>query len=179
MNWITENAWPLIVVCLTLGVMSGIMFDARGRMAAIGFFLAAGLFWWLESSVVTESEILERDLQSMLDGFIRQDEALIHSQISEKAPNLRTIASQALDMVTLDSGFHLKDINITISDDSSKATAHLRANGRASLKRNAYDQTVATRWETTWEKEGGTWKLVSAKRLDVVSGKEMGMLDPG
>lgn len=179
MSWITENAWPLIVVCVALGVMAGIMFDAKGRMAAIGLFLLAGLFWWIEGRVVTEAEVLERDLQTMLDGFKQQNEAAVHGQISDQSPNLRSVASQGMDMVKLEDSFHLKDVRITLSEDGNQATVHLRANGQAVLKQSSYSQTVATRWETTWAKEAGLWKLIGVKRLDVVSGKEMGILDPG
>lgn len=179
MSWITENAWPLIVVCLTLGVMSAVMFGARGRLVALGFILAAGLFWWIEAKIVTESEVLEKDLQTLLDAFKHQDETAIHGHISAEAPNLKSIATQGMNMVKLDPAFHMKDIQITLSDEGQTATAHLRANGRAALKNAAYDQTVATRWETTWKKEAGRWKLRAVRRLDVVSGQEMGILDAG
>ncbi|MCA9035211.1 MAG: hypothetical protein KDA91_08780 [Planctomycetaceae bacterium] len=178
MSWLTENSWPLIVGCGTLGIMSAILFDAKGRMAAVGFFLLAASLWWIEGSVVTEAEVLEKDLQSMLDSFIKRDEPAIHGQISDDAPNLRQIASEGLKQVTLDSDFHIKDVRIELNETNTEAIAHLRANGQAILRSSGYGQNVATRWETQWKKESGRWKLTGVKRLDVVNGQEIGILDP-
>ncbi len=179
MSWITENAWPLIIALGTIGVMAGLMFDQKGRMMAVGCFAAAALVWWIEGAVVTEAEVVEAGLQTMLEAFQRQDEAAVHRQISDDAPNLKSIASEGLSKVRLSDSFHMKDVRITLTDDQQTAVAHLRANGRATMKGSGYDQTVSTRWETTWKKQAGAWKLVGVKRLDVVSGEEMGILDPG
>lgn len=178
MHWITENPWPLIIPLVSAAVIAVLMMERRGTLTAVGLLAAALLIFVVEDYIVTPGETVEKELHRMLDAFKAEDIRQVHLQISDDAPKLRETASRGIEMIRLHSGFHLKDVQITVQPGGNQAVAHLRANGRATLLKSSYDQQVATRWETTWTKHGDDWKLSEVKRLDVISGDEIGILDP-
>ncbi len=179
MTWITENAWPAIVLLVGAAVIAWLMVEKHGRIIAAGLISAACVLWFIEDTVVTPAEVVEARVQLMLDAFKAGDESAVHQMISDASPELKKTASRGLQLVALQNSFHLKDLQTTVQPDSKRAVVHLRANGRATLKQNSIDQQVATRWETTWDLIDSQWKLSGVKRLDVVTGKEIGVLDPG
>ena len=178
MHWIAENPWPLIIPLVSAAVIAVLIMERRGALTAAGLLSAAMLVFVAESYIVTPGETVEKELHRMLDAFKADDVSFVHSQISDDAPKLRETASRAIEMIRLHSGFHLKDIQIAVQPGGNQAVAHLRANGRATLRKNTFDQQVATRWQTTWTKHDDIWKLSEVKRLDVISGDEIGILDP-
>lgn len=179
MYWLTENPWPLMLVLIGAAAVAAIVIERRGKAVGLAFLVGAALVWLIDDSVVTPSELLQTDVQAMLDGFKSGNLNSVNALISDAAPNLRETARQGMELVQLHSGFHLKDVRVTMQPASSRAVVHLRANGRALLKASNLEQQVATRWETTWEKQDDGWRLTGVKRLDLVSGQEMGILDPG
>lgn len=179
MSWLTENPWPLLLLLLGTAAVAALVLERRGRQAAVILLVLAVAVWLVADAVVTPSEVLKDELQVMLDGFKAGDIAAVHAQISPGAPGLQQTASEGLELVQLHSGFHLKDVRVTLQPDGQHAVVHLRANGRATLRKSNAEQQVATRWETAWELQSGRWKLTGVKRLDVVSGQEMGILDAG
>jgi ketosteroid isomerase-like protein len=179
MHWFTENPWPLVILLSGAAVCGLILLEKMRFLISGGFALAAIAVWCIESVVVTPGEQLEVELQRMLDAFIAEDLPGIEAQISPTSPQLRQTAQSGLKLVQLHSTFHLKDIQVVVQDDGETAIASLRANGTLTLRRNNMYRHVATRWKTTWKRESGSWRLTDVRRLDVVSGKEIGVLSSG
>ncbi|MCA9063159.1 MAG: hypothetical protein KDA96_08870 [Planctomycetaceae bacterium] len=174
MAWLTENPWPLILIFAGAAIVSFVTLAQR-RFTMTGSFLAAAVVVYVvEMLIVTPGERLEQDMQVILDGFRQDDIAAIESRISQTAPELKSHARQVLDLVQLGPGFHMEDIQVQIDASGIKGTARLRANGTVSLKRGEDSSHVATMWQTEWVLEDNVWKLTAAKRLDPVSGNEMG-----
>lgn len=179
MRWLTENPWPLMVVLVGAAIVAGIMIERRGQLIGIVLLIIAGAVYMIEEKVVTTAEVVEREIEAMLAGFKSDKMESVYARISETAPNLKTTAKQGNEKVRLHDGFHLKDVRVTVSADGREAVAHLRANGRVTIRGAQFESQAATRWETTWKLEGQEWKLIGVRRLDVVSGDEIGVLDPG
>lgn len=171
MHWVTENPWPLVVLLCGAAVCALILMGQHRWLAGILLFAGAGGVWWADILVVTPAEEVEVALQRMLDAFIDEDLTTIRSLISENSPDLVQTAEAGLDLVTLGPSFHLKNLQVETSGGGLTATASLRANGSAMLKRGSMQTHVATRWRTTWKREGGSWKLSGVIRLDPVTGQ--------
>lgn len=179
MRWLTENPFPLAIVLIGAAVVAGLMMERRGYLVGVVLLIAAGTICLIEDLVVTPGEQVESQIEAMLEGFKSDNMDAVYACISETAPNLNTIAKQGHDKVRLQSSFHLKDVRVTVSENGRSAVAHLRANGRVTIKGAGYETMASTRWETEWMLQGQTWRLIGVKRLDLVSGEEIGVLDPG
>ena len=176
MTWITENPWPGLVmlggvaaVCWILGVRH------RGRIV-LGCLLLGVLLWFVEARIVTHSEQLDGQLETLRKGFAEGSEELVFSQISPAAAELRDTARQGLSLVRLSPMFGIRDVDVVISPDGMTAEVSLRANGLLTVRHSDTTAHAATRWKTTWRMESGTWKLSNVVRLNPVTGEAIGIL---
>ncbi|MBL8814647.1 MAG: hypothetical protein JNL58_01360 [Planctomyces sp.] len=177
MQWVTENPWPIMILLLTAAVVSALMIERKGRLiAAILAAMAAGV-WLIEQSTVTTAEEVQAAAEDMLNGFITRDLNVVQGRISETKPELRETAQKGMDLVKLGESFHIKDVEVAVSDNGTQATMKLRANGPVTLEREGYVQNAATRWNTTWVLESGQWKLSAYERLSVINNKPIGAFD--
>ena len=179
MNWITENPWPLLLILLGTALVLMIVGEPRLRRVALGCVVAAVGLYFLESAIVTPGEHVEQNLQKMLSGFVREDLESINGLIASGSPGLKEQARRGLSLARLHEGFHLKDVAVTVSQDGLSADVHLRANGGLTVREGNTPFHAVTRWETQWALENGVWKLSKVRRLDPVSGTEIGILDAG
>lgn len=176
MNWITENPWPgtvllsgVAAVCWILGLRQ------RGRVV-FGCLLLGVFLWVVESRIVTHSEQLDVQLDTLRRGFAEGSEELVFSQISAGAEELRETARQGMSMVRLSPMFGIRDVEVVVSADGTTADVSLRANGLLTIRQSDTTAHVATRWRTTWRQEAGEWKLTRVVRLNPVTGEEIGVL---
>jgi len=179
MHWFTENPWPLVILLCGAAACGLILLEKFRFLISGGLVLSAVLIWYVETVIVTPAEQVEVELHRMLEAFVDRDLPAIEARISAASPDLVATAESGLKLVDLHPSFHLKDIRVESDSDGQTAVATLRANGTATLKRNNMFSHVATRWKTTWKREAGVWKLVDVRRLDVVSGQEIGVLSSG
>jgi hypothetical protein len=177
MSWITENPWPLIMILSGIAAVLLILAESRTRMLAVAFVgMAVGLYF-LEAWIVTPAEHVEGRLESLLAQFKTENLSAIGEHIDDGSPKLRETAEQGLKLVMLDKGFHLQDLNITVSDDGQSADAELRANGTMTVRQANTPYHASTRWKTRWINRGDTWKLAEVQRLNPITGEELGILD--
>jgi hypothetical protein len=177
MSWITENPWPLIMILSGIAAVLLILAESRTRMLALAFVgMAVGLYF-LEAWIVTPSEHVEGRLESLLAQFKTENLSAIGEHIDDGSPKLRETAEQGLKLVMLDKGFHLQDLNITMSDDGQSADAELRANGTMTVRQANTPYHASTRWKTRWINRGDTWKLAEVQRMNPITGEELGILD--
>lgn len=177
MFWFTENPWPLLLILGGAAVVAMISGAPKGRSVSIVCLLAAAGLYFVESAVVTPSEEVESQLQTMLEAFRSRDQATIDRCIADESAGLRATAAQGLEKVSLTKDFHMKDLEVTVRDDGQTADAHLRANGTLKVTHGDMVARVFTRWQTVWKFMGSEWKLVEVKRLDPVNGQEIGVLE--
>lgn len=147
MHWLTENPVPLMIVLLSCAVVAALLPKGKGRQASVPLLLAVLAVWVADQLVVTSGEALAMELETMLGNFKQDDLPAIHQQIDESAPGLRKAAENGLKLVQLDSGFHIRDLKVQVSESGATATAHLRANGRLKLRESAQEQHIGTRWK--------------------------------
>ena len=177
MSWITENPWPLILILAGTALVLLIVGESKCRGFAVGCAVAAAGLYFLEGFVVTPTEDVEQNLESMLQGFVSRDQTAIDRLIAAESPGLKEKARQGLELAQLDDDFHMKDITVTVHESGKSAEAHLRANGSLIVRQNNTPYHAATRWRTKWVLQDAIWKLSEVHRLDVVTGEEIGILD--
>jgi hypothetical protein len=60
---------------------------------------------------------------------------------------------------------------VQMSSAESRATTTFRAS--ATVNYDGHEQHGATRWELTWQREGGDWKITRIRRLHFVGEGEI------
>jgi hypothetical protein len=174
MTWFTENPWPPIfilglVVCALLAVWSS---QKRG-IWLIGVLVAvmlAGAIFFVEKSIVTERERIEQKVLDLTAAFQLKDHDRTLSFFSAQEPELRQTAENALQWVTLDD-LDVKDFDVRLFGEGTGAVSRFRANGNGSgfgLRGH-----FATRWDVTWQKEGGDWKIIAVQRLGTLKDEKL------
>ena len=176
MSWLTENPWPLTLLLGGAAVVLLILGEPRLRTAAVVCLVLAAFAYITESLIVTPGEQLETTLQQMLERFQNHDEVGVDALIADAADNLRQTARDGLAQVDLHDSFHLKDLAITVSDDGTTADAELRANGTLTIRSSQSLHFASTRWKTKWAMVDDSWKLTEVRRLNVLTGEEIGVL---
>ncbi|WP_417391071.1 hypothetical protein [Gimesia sp.] len=171
--WFTETAIPPMVVCSAIAAILFIQWYQR----RLGKFLIGSLFmvlltvgfYMLEVSIVTPRERVEADLFNLIDAFQKKEAETTLSYISPRAQQLRGMVTLALELVTLDDDLRITDVSTEMKSEDSIATIHFRANGTAMY--GGVSGRQPTRWELTWQKMGGEWKVTEATRLNPITGE--------
>ena len=176
MRWITEDPWPGIIL---LAGVAGLFLILRVRasrwLVPVCLGLAGGLYL-LEQSIVTASEQIQDGLESLRLGFVNESQEEINRWISEGSPELRQLASDGLKLVKVSRGFHVQNVQVRLEEGEQRAVVELRGNGIVTIRQSDTPQHASTRWRTIWELESGRWQLVEVRRLNPVTGDEIGAL---
>lgn len=181
MTWITENPWPLVVIC---AVFAGIMLAAwsaqkRGMWAigSLAVILLGVAAVFVERSIVTESERVEQSVLDLTRAFQKQDHDRTLSFISLQAPEIRQLAETALASVTVRDDLSVKDLHVRMTNEDTRAVSRFRANGTISYQgMNLGPQPSLL--EITWQKERNEWKVIGVRRLNPIKEDEdMGIFE--
>ncbi|MEX0587121.1 MAG: hypothetical protein WD176_10780 [Pirellulales bacterium] len=178
-TWFTELSWPPIMVLAT-GAVAGIaMFFGTQRVkylaAVLPFVLIGPVIYIVEQRIVTERERVEAAIFAVTSAFERHDESETMKHISAQDGLLQLAVAKGLDEVELTGTLSVTDVAVTMRNQDSRAVSHFRANGPISVKGAGHVGHVASRWELTWQKEGGDWRIINVQRLDPISGEPMGL----
>lgn len=181
MTWFTETPWPpiFILVLVAGGCLAAWSSQKRGlwlSVALVALIAAVGVFL-AEKSIVTEAERVEAEIHSLVSAFERKDHDALVAFFSVRAADLRAQAEQALTWVDIPNGLDIKDMHVRTSNEDTRAVSHFRANGTISFRGMATTH-VASRWEFTWQKEQGRWKVISVQRLNPYKEEKMELFDP-
>ncbi|MFN9720495.1 MAG: hypothetical protein ACK58L_17490 [Planctomycetota bacterium] len=179
MYWLTDNPWPLILLLSGTCILLLVSGHSKARGIAVVFAVLAAGVYFLERSMISAAEQVEQRLEAMHQAFHAEDLTTINAMIADEASHLRETAKRGLELVDLDSGFHLQDVVVTLADDGRSADVELRGNGTVQINSQNMASHIATRWKTKWILQSGAWKLSEAHRLDPMTGKEIGVLDAG
>lgn len=178
--WFTEDAWSPILVCM---LTSGLFFVAyamtqRAKLLLVipCLVLIAIAAFFIERSVVTDRERVEMTLIELIDTFVEESQQTTKNKeprcvrffgVQNKRDQARVAA--AVLMVRVEEP-RVTDIQIKLTNENTRAITHFRANGIVSV--GGGGGHYASRWELTWQKEAGDWKVTATRMLNAVSGEE-------
>jgi hypothetical protein len=177
--WFTETPWPpifilLVVCCFLVAAWQG---SKRAvYLIWVGVLLAAcaGVYFY-EQATVTESERVEQNVHDLVHAFQRKDKQTTLNFFSPQADQFRSTVEKAIELVDVRDDVDVKDVNILMMSENTQAVSQFRANATVSV-RGLVDYThQPSRWELTWQKEAGEWKIVAVQRLNPVTGEKMGI----
>ncbi|MCA9014244.1 MAG: hypothetical protein KDA77_02825 [Planctomycetaceae bacterium] len=173
--WITETAIPPMIVCSIIAAILFVQWYLRRQTKyLVGVIVMAGLtlgFYVLELNIITAREQVEADLYGLTNAFQNKEVDATLNYISPRADGLRLLVQTALNLVTIDGDLRITDVQTELRSEDSIATTHFRANGTATF--GSYSGRHPTRWELTWQKMGGEWKVTKARRLNPITGEEL------
>ena len=173
MTLLTENPWPLIILFVTAAVISLISGSSRSLQFTSLFVALAVAVYLVDMLVESPGEEVETEIAELLQDFKREDLDAIRRKPSDQHPELYNTAAAGLQMVDLDTEFHLNGVETeTVSD--TEVVADVRANGRVSVQGGS--RHVVTRWTLTWKKTADTWILSKVIRRDPIKGDEIEIL---
>ncbi len=187
--WFTETPWPGMIVLSVIGVFCCLGWLSRrqtGYLAGAALCVAlSGFVFVLERQIVTERERVEQRLFDFAETFQRDSlqQGLANmviggpvprtlSFISASAEDVQHMAVEALRLVDVQDDIRISDVRTTLTNNDSRATTHFRASATVTVAiGNAGRQP--TRWELTWQREKGEWKVLRAQRLNFISGRPL------
>ena len=157
-----------------------------GYLAGVALCLAlCGLVFVLEGQIVTERERVQQRLFDFAAAFQRDslqhglvnlavDGPVPHtlSFISDSAADIRQMAVRALELVDVQDDVRISDVRTTLTNDNSRATTHFRASATINVAMGNVGRQP-TRWELTWRREEGEWRVLRAQRLNFMTGEPL------
>ncbi len=165
--WFTETPWPPFVLCLVISAaLFGWWNTHRGRGALAGsalFLLAGAAIVVIEAAIVTERERVEAGVYGLAKAFESGNAERCAEFFSPHDEADRELVRRAAGMVKIVGSIRISDLTVQVSSGNTRATAVFRASGTADFQ--GHSQHAATRWELTWERDGGEWKIVRVQRL--------------
>ncbi len=188
--WFTETAWPPIIMLGVVGVLLFLGWISQRRLGyLVGVFVCLGLcgvVWFVEQQIMTEREIVETRLYDFATSVQRESlqrgvanlilggpEPETFKFISATANDVREFARQALDMVDIQEDVRISDVRTTLTNNQSRATTQFRATATVSVTAYGNVGRQPTRWELTWQRENGIWKVTRVTRLNFMSGEPL------
>ena len=173
MTWLIENPWPLMILFGTAAVVSLLSGASRSIRFTSVFLALAIVVYLVDMLVESPGEQVEAEIAALLQDFKDEDLDRIKLKLSDRHPELYDTAVAGLQLIDLDSEFHLGGVETeTVSE--TEVIAQVRANGRVSFQGGS--RHVVSRWTLTWEKTGDEWILSKVIRRDPINGEEIQIL---
>lgn len=176
-TWFTETAWPPIMLLATAGGAGVALFYTTQRvkylLALIPLILLGPVIYAYERRTVTERERVEQSVFEVTSAFQRQDRPEVLRYIGRQEATLQRVATWAMDTIQPDGPLNVTDVSVAMHNNDSRAASHLRVNGQISVIGMGKVGHCSSRWELTWQKEGGEWRIIGIQRLDPISGEPM------
>lgn len=185
--WFTEDAWSPVIVCLVGVVISAIAWSSSQRprylgVAALLTVIAAGVFF-VEKVIVTDAEQVEQNLLDLVRAFVTESRQMQAGQpqapeslqcvnyfsLQNTGDRSRVVA--ALLVADVQDDIRITDVQIRLTNENSRALCHFRAN--ATVSAGSFSGHHPSRWELTWQKEGGEWKITRTRMLNIMNGSEI------
>lgn len=177
--WFIDTPWPPVIIFGTSAVLCVGAWLGKGRgvflLAAIGLMFLCGATLVLEKILVSDRERVEEGVLGISNAFQMGDEPRTMGYISKQAPELEKLVHQAFEMVSV-SDLHIRDMSVEMTSQGTRAVSRFRANGTVNVKAVGISHTTnaATKWDVTWQKEDGGWKIIRVQRLDPLKNEAVG-----
>jgi hypothetical protein len=185
--WFTEDAWSPIILCTVVAAIFFIAFmttqRARFLIALPLLLLAAITIYFAEIAIVTDGEQVEKNLHDLVDTFVEESNQLgtgsgtkpeqvrCQTYFAESNTVDRARVVAALMIVRVEGDIRVTDVRIQLTNQNTMAVTHFRAN--ATFAAGSQSGHHPSRWEMTWQKQAGEWKITRTKMLNAVNGQEM------
>ena len=180
--WFTEDAWSPIIACVVLGVLFFVAYSVTQRskiLLPVPLLLVACIaIYFIEQAIVTETERVEQSLLELIDTFALESRQTVKNQtplclrfFSLRNDRDRKRVGAASFLVRVDDQ-RVTDVQIKLTNESTRAITHFRANGDVSLGTGGGGGHYSSRWELTWQKEADEWKVTGMRMLNVMTGAE-------
>ncbi len=172
--WFTENAWQPMLLFTLLAMISGMVWyrrlQSRYLIIMTCFLLIAGASWAIERTVVTAREQVQNSVTGIVTAFQQRDLDLTVSFISERAEDLKILIGTAYNIVEVKDDMRLTDIEVELLNQKTRAKSRFRVNATVEALQGNFTGHQPTRWETTWQLEGGEWKMINILQIDPITG---------
>lgn len=179
--WFTETPWPPIVILVTVAaVLAGLWTKNPRKSTLLGVvvLLIASLgVYVVERQIVTESERVEENVQSMVDAAVRGNVDEVVAFISPQEDGLRRMVKYGLEMVDVEDDARVTDLSVQMTTGKTQAIARFRVNATIRIRSMQHEGRHPSRWEFIWRKSGKDWKVTEMRRLNVLTGEPMGVMD--
>jgi len=179
--WFTEDAWTPMFLFGSLGVILAFVAIATQKIKymALAAILAVvcGAIYIIAQRIVTDAELIEQEIYNLAADFQRNDLPAVISYFSPQEKGLIATATAAVAMVDIAEDYRITDLQVTTKAENSLAESHFRANVTATVTGYGNVGRQPTRWNVSWQKVAGEWKIIEVKRLSVIGDEEMGILD--
>ena len=177
MYWLTENPWPLAIICGLAAIVFIVLRSSNKRaahlLAALDcVFLAAAVFV-AESMIQTDAERVEQQVQRLVDAFEQKDIDQVYSMISPQLDSLRAAIRTASNMAGV-KDIRVSELSVDMRELHTRAISQFRAIG--AVVSGGSNHHAATRWRMTWERDGDKWIVTRVVRLDPIRDEEVGLL---
>lgn len=189
--WFTETPWPPMIGLCVVAVLLFLGWLSQQKtifLAGVALCLAlCGVVYFVEQQIITERERVEQQLLDFAVAF-QQDslqQGLVNLIVPGKAPvsldfisasadSSRRMAEAALNVVDIPEPVRISDVRTTMSNNDSRAVTQFRATAAVKMG-GGYADAIhqPTRWELTWQREKGDWKIIRATRLNFLSGEPL------
>jgi len=174
--WFTENAWPPMLIAGLAALVCLALWNSNRRsihlVAALGCLLLCAGFYFLERSIVTEGERLQKIVASLCDDFRKKNPATAE-YFSKAAPEYKALVLLAMAMVEVREDLRLTDFQTNLTNQNSRGTVHFRANATLSVVGHGDVGHQPARIVLTFQREQGEWKIIEVERLHPLTGVKM------
>ena len=182
--WFTEDAWSPIIICCVAGVICFIAWSSTQQSRYLVpiplLLLGCVTLYFAERAVITDREKLEATLLDLTDTFVAESQIINGGNLPEAVRSVeffsrtntadRARVRAALALAHVEDDLRVTDVSVTLTNENTRALTHFRANG--TINAGSFSGHHPSRWELTWQKEGGEWKITRTRMLEVVSGEE-------
>ena len=172
--WFTETAWPPIIVCLVVAAIAGGVWSTHRKgwlLGLTGLMLAlCPILWLVERQIVTPAEQVEAAIFELAAAVRDGDADRAVSFLSPQVPLLHASVRSAMAMADIDDDLRITDLNVRMTSAETRAISHFRANATIRARTMPHESRYPTRWELTWQRQDGAWKVVAIERLDPIKG---------
>lgn len=180
--WFTETPWPPIFIGIAAALLLLSAWARTGRRwclyAAIAFGVACVGVLFFERWYVTELEEVEAEVPQLVAAVEADDVDKVLSFLAEDEPGVRGAVQLGMSRYRIKDSIRLTDVQVRYDGDPSMVITHFRATGTIVQKSGSnVSQRIPTRWELTWRKSGGKWKVKKIQRLNFMTGKKMQLFE--
>lgn len=175
--WFTEAAWPPIILCLALAAIAAGLWNAqrKGWMLALAGVLVAAcpVIWVVERQIVTPAEEIELAVHDLAAAVRDGDVDTTVSYLSPQLPALQAAVRSAMAIADIGDDLRITDLSVRMTSADTRAISHFRANATIRAHAMQHEAHHPTRWELTWQRQEGNWKVVAIERLDPINGERV------
>ncbi len=178
--WPSESPWLIIGLSVLGLVICSLTWMSRQHWgaiaAAVGFAILGigGVVY--DQFVVTPREQVEDAILQITGAFQKRDLDRTLSFISDSAWDVRLLAAEGYNLVMVDDGMRVTDIQVETLAQDQRARSQFRVNGNATYKLGGGSR-FATMWEAKWERETDGWKMIEIIALDPMTGNQQPFLE--